>query len=266
MPIACDLDGVLRLGPEPIPGAADAVARLRDAGERIVFVTNNAAGPIWRQEERLAAMGVPAEGDVIGAGPAAASLVSAGERVFVIGEGGLLEPLAERGAVVVEDGPIDAVLVGLDRSFDYAKLRTAALAIRAGARFIAANEDVTYPTPDGLVPGAGSIVASVAAASGVAPTVAGKPHRPIADLVLAALGPTGLVIGDRDDTDGAFARTLGYRFALVFSGVTTPDEIPTDPAPDLVAADLAELTDQILATRRERKRGGVGTEGGGLWS
>ena len=89
-------------------------------------------------------------------------------------------------------------------------------------------------------------MAAVEAASGVEAEVAGKPFAPIARLVREALGPTGVVVGDRDDTDGAFARTLGYTFALVLSGVTSADEIPTDPAPDLVAADLASLVPDIV--------------------
>jgi 4-nitrophenyl phosphatase len=246
VPIACDLDGVVRLGPDPIPGAAEAVRRLRAAGERVVFVTNNAATRISVQEERLEAMGIPAVGDVIGAAQAGASLVNADQRVLVVGEDGLTEAVRARGASVVSSGSVDAVVVGLDRSFDYESLTRSSGAIRAGARFIATNGDQTFPTPNGLVPGAGSIVAAIAAASGVAPEIAGKPHEPIADLVRAALGSTGLVVGDRDDTDGAFARTLGYDFALVLSGVTAAGDLPVDPAPTYVAQDLQTLVGVLL--------------------
>lgn len=246
VPIACDLDGVIRLGADPIPGAAEAVKLLRDAGQRVVFVTNNAATRISVQEERLEAMGIPAAGDVIGAAPAGASLIRPDDRVLVVGEDGLLEAVRERGATIVTDGAVDVVIVGLDRSFDYDTMRRASTAIRDGARFVATNGDQTFPTPDGLVPGAGSIVAAIAAASGVIPVVAGKPFEPIAQLVREALGPTGVVVGDRDDTDGAFARTLGYRFALVLSGVTTAGEIPSDPPPDLVAPDLLSLVPDLV--------------------
>ncbi len=246
MPIACDLDGVVRLGPDPIPGAADAVRRLRAAGERVVFVTNNAATRISVQEERLEAMGIPAVGDVIGAAQAGASLVDPGQRVLVVGEDGLTEAIRARRASVVSSGAVDAVVVGLDRTFDYESLTRASGAIRGGARFIATNGDQTFPTPSGLVPGAGSIVAAIAAASGAVPEIAGKPHEPIARLVRAALGTEGLVVGDRDDTDGAFARTLGYDFALVLSGVTDAGEVPVDPAPTYVAQDLRTLVDELL--------------------
>jgi len=246
VPIACDLDGVVRLGADPIPGAADAVRRLRASGQRVVFVTNNAAARISEQEEQLEEMGIPAVGDVIGAAQAGATLVEPGHRVLVVGEEGLIEAVVDRGAVIVDDGTIDVVVVGLDRSFDYETLRHASSAVRNGARFIATNGDETFPTPGGLVPGAGSLVAAIAAASGVSPEVAGKPFEPIARLVRAALGPSGVVVGDRDDTDGAFARTLGYSFALVLSGVTSADQVPTDPAPDLVASDLASLVPDLV--------------------
>lgn len=255
MALVCDLDGVIWLGSEPVPGSAEAIARLRSAGEQVVFVTNNAAGRIADQEAKLEAMGIPAVGDVIGSAMAAGSLVEPGERVLVIGEAGLVEQVQLRGAEIVEapderDGvedAVDAVVVGLDRRFDYGRLRSASTAIRNGARFIASNTDVTFPTPAGLVPGAGSLVAAVTAASGVEPVVAGKPHRPIADLVRSRLGDQGLVVGDRDDTDGAFARALGYEFALVLTGVTGADEVPADPAPAHVAPDLGTLADRLLA-------------------
>jgi 4-nitrophenyl phosphatase len=106
---------------------------------------------------------------------------------------------------------------------------------------VATNDDATYPTPDGPIPGGGSLVAAVAYATGVTPIVAGKPHGPMADLVRAAGGDEGTVVGDRPDTDGAFARRLGYRFALVLTGVTARDDLPVEPEPDVVGDSLAAL-------------------------
>jgi ribonucleotide monophosphatase NagD (HAD superfamily) len=122
----------------------------------------------------------------------------------------------------------------------------AATAVRRGARLIATNDDATYPTPDGPIPGGGSIVAAVAYASQATPTVAGKPHRAMADLVRALVGDSGTVVGDRPDTDGAFAIELGYRFALVLSGVTGKDDLPVTPAPDVVADSLATLVGEAV--------------------
>jgi 4-nitrophenyl phosphatase len=146
-----------------------------------------------------------------------------------------------RGGTPVADGDADAVLVGFHREFDYERLRIAHRAILRGARLVATNDDPTYPTPEGPIPGGGSIVAAVAYAAGVAPVVAGKPNAPMAELVRSLAGDAGTVVGDRPDTDGAFAVTLGYRFALVLSGVTGPDDLPVTPEPDVVAPALADL-------------------------
>ena len=112
---------------------------------------------------------------------------------------------------------------------------------RAGARLVATNDDATYPGEHGLTPGAGSLLAAVVTASGVDPIVAGKPYAPMVELVRALAGPDGVAVGDRADTDGRFARALGYRFGLVLTGVTTAADLPVDPAPDATEDDLAAL-------------------------
>ena len=257
-----DLDGVLWLGDQPIPGAAEAVERLRTAGERVLFATNNSFARVGEQEAKLASFGVPAEGDVVTAAMAAARLVSPGERALVCGGPGIVEALTGRGVAVVDsrshepsDGPVDVVVVGFHRDFDYEGLRRAAGAIRRGARLLATNDDATYPTPDGVIPGGGAIVAAVAYATGVQPVVAGKPQLPMAEVIhelvgaSAAGGEAGIMVGDRPETDGAFAKTLGYRFGLVLSGVTAAGDLPVSPTPDVVAADLAALvTTELTAS------------------
>jgi HAD superfamily hydrolase (TIGR01450 family) len=246
--IVCDLDGVIWLSDEVIPGSPGAVAGLRGAGHRVLFVTNNSFVPVADVEAKLAGFGIPAEGDVLTSAAAAASLVRPGERVLLAGGPGAADALAGAGAVLVgtdaEPASVDTVVVGFHRSFDYEGMRRAATAVRAGARLVATNDDATYPTPDGPIPGGGAILAAIATASGVAPLVAGKPYPPMADLVRAVMGGTdhdGLVmVGDRPDTDGRFALTLGARFALVRTGVTAPGDRP-DPAPDIEGADLAAV-------------------------
>jgi len=250
--IVCDLDGVIWLGDKPIAGSADAIARLRAAGHRVVFVTNNSFSPVAEVEAKLAAFGVPAEGDVLTSAQAAATLVSPGARVLLAGGPGAAEALTAAGAVLVgpDEDPAraDVVVVGFHRSFDYEGRRRASAAVRAGARLLATNDDATYPTPDGPIPGGGAILAAIATASGVAPTIAGKPYEPMASLVRTVLGAdvdNGIVmVGDRPDTDGRFAKTLGARFALVHTGVTIPGDTP-DPAPDLEGADLAAIAAQL---------------------
>lgn len=242
---ALDLDGVVWLGEAPIAGATEAVARLRAVGEDVVFCTNNSSQTVATVEAKLAAQGIDAAGGVVTSAMAAATLVEPGERVVVCGGAGVVEAIEQRGAVPAGEGPADAVIVGLHLDFDYSRLRAAATAIRGGARFLATNDDATYPTPDGPIPGGGAIVAAVATASGVAPVVAGKPHTPMAELIRARVGPTGTMVGDRPETDGRFAAALGYRFALVLSGVTV-DAFGVAPEPELIAADLRALVDAVL--------------------
>ncbi len=246
MGLALDLDGVLWLGEDPIPGAADAVARLRAAGHEIVFCTNNSNRPVAAVEAKLERHGIPPGGGVVTSAMAAATLVEPGERVLICAGPGVVEAVERRGAVPVRHGPADAVLVGLHLDFDYERLRVAAVAVHGGARLLATNDDATYPTPDGPIPGGGAILAAVETATGVRAAIAGKPYAPMADLVRAVLGEEGTMVGDRPETDGRFAVALGYRFALVLTGVSTTAE-GMDPAPDLVAPNLPALVDQLLA-------------------
>lgn len=253
-----DLDGVIWSGIEPIAGSAEAVADLRAAGHEVVFVTNNSFSTIAQQEAKLASFGIDAGGAVITSAQAGASLVEPGERALVLGGPGVVEALVARdvelvtpeqvasGAASVSAAKIDAVIVGLDWELDYHRLSAAVQAVLSGARFIATNTDSTYPSERGLLPGAGAIVAAVAAATGSSPIVAGKPEQPAADLVRARYGTVGLMVGDRPETDGAFAVSLGYEFGLVLSGVTT-DPIGVEPLPHVVAADLASLVAERLA-------------------
>jgi 4-nitrophenyl phosphatase len=242
---ALDLDGVIWLGDQPIPGAAEAVARLQRTGEPVVFVTNNSSVPVADVEAKLAAHGIEAAGMVLTSAMAAAGRVDPGEVALVCAGPGVDEALAARGVRTVREGKADVVVVGFHRDFDYDRMTVASTAVRAGARLLATNDDATYPTPEGLIPGGGAILAAVQTAAGVVPEVAGKPHRPMADLLRRRVGDEGVMVGDRPDTDGRFAVTLGYRFALVLSGVTTA--LPVDPEPDLVADDLAALVDAELA-------------------
>ncbi len=240
------------MGSEPIAGSAEAVAKLRDAGATVVFATNNSFSTEAQQVEKLGSFGIDAVDSVVSSAMAGASLVHEGERVFVFGGPGVVEAVAARGAIIVDgfvvgDEPPDAVLVGLDWDLSYDRLRAAVQAIHAGARFIATNTDSTYPTEVGLYPGAGSIVAAVERSTGISPTVAGKPDQPMADLIRDRFGTDGVMVGDRADTDGAFARTLGFEFALVFSGVLSESDLPTDPMPDRTAVDLRSLVKESLA-------------------
>ena len=253
--VLCDLDGVIWLAHHPLPGSVEAVASLRKAGHRVLFVTNNSADTIEAQEGALAAIGVPAVGDVLTSAMAAARLVQPGERVLVCGGDGVRQAVRSRGAIVVNDDPAahnadaDVVMVGFHRTFNYAGLTRAARAVSRGARLIGTNDDATYPTPEGPIPGGGAILAAVQTAAGVTAVVAGKPHEPMVELVRAEIGEresrTAVMIGDRQSTDGRFAQALGCAYAHVWSGVT-PSGTSLEPTPELVADDLAAVAAAIL--------------------
>jgi 4-nitrophenyl phosphatase len=250
-----DLDGVIWRGSDPIPGSAEAVGRLRAAGEEVWFVTNNAYPPASEVAAKLVAQGIDPGERLVTSPMAVARLVGDGERVLACAGPGVFETLRARGLDVVdaadagdEGRPFDVVVVGLHRDFDYRRLAAAADAARSGARLIATNDDTTYPAEGGqLQPGAGALLAAVVAASGATATIAGKPYPPMVDLVRELAGPQGIAVGDRADTDGRFARALGYRFGLVLTGVTGVGGLPVDPSPDEVAPDLAALVDRISA-------------------
>ena len=256
--VVLDLDGVVWLSGIEIAGSADAVARLRSAGVAVRFATNNSAPRLSDHEAALAAIGIPAAGDVVTAAQAAALLVEPGERAMVVGGFGLHEALDARGAQVLDppeaaERGADVVVAGLDRAFTYDTLRVAAGVVRRGARLVASNDDATYPTPDGPIPGGGAMVAAIATAAGVAPIVAGKPHQPMADLVLLSIGgqvETGTVVmvGDRPETDGLFAARLGAAYAQVRSGVLPAGHpVPAGVHPAIDVADLASVADILLS-------------------
>lgn len=267
---ALDLDGVVWLAGRGIAGSAGAVEQLRASGQRVVFLTNNSGPTVAAHVAALGAVGIECDpADLATSAQAAASLLEPGCRAAVIGDEGAHEALRARGVVVVGplDGP-DAVVVGRMVELDYWTLAAAATAVREGARFIATNTDATFPagnsggprsTPSGpgpsapsaggrqgLLPGAGALVAFVATASRHQPEVAGKPHGPMVALVRARYGALSMVAGDRPDTDGLFAKQVGARFGLVLSGVTRRSDLPVSPAPDLVGDNLAALVTEYL--------------------
>ena len=247
-PWVLDLDGVVWLGTQTIPGAPEAVASLRERGGRVVFVTNSALRTREQVAEKLDRHGIPdAVDDIFTAAMAAARLVRPGERVLACGSDGVIDEIGRRGAEAVATGSADAVVVGLTHEFDYGMLTDAMRAVRDGARLIATNDDPTFPDHDGLLPGNGALVAAVERASGTSATIAGKPHRPMADLLRHGLGDSGsgVVVGDRPETDGRFATRLGFDFALVLSGVTSAADLPVNPTPWSVEDDLASLVGSL---------------------
>ena len=258
-PILCDLDGVVWLMHQPIAGSVNAIQLLKNAGHRVLFVTNNSYSVISDQENALAKIGIDAHNDVVTSSQAAGALLCKGERVLLGGGPGAVEAVKNAGAVLAGrsddqtdseiDQEVDTVMVGFHPSFDYRGLTRLSQAVRNGARLIATNDDATYPTPRGLIPGGGSILASVVAASGVEPIIAGKPHQPMADLVRQVLGVTDLsdawMVGDRPSTDGLFAQTVGCKFAQVLTGISSLKDVSDDVGNN--ASDQANGNRQVFA-------------------
>lgn len=249
-----DLDGVLYRGSEPIPHAPASVGAATRAGMAVRCVTNNAARSPAQVAELLAGMGVPVGPEaVVTSAQAAARLLRsrlpAGAAVLVVGTQALAEQVAGVGLrpVATADEPVDAVVQGYDPRTDWARLAEAAVAVRAGALWVATNTDSTLPSARGPLPGNGALVAAVAHATGAVPLVAGKPEPPLLQVALADAGvpaAQALFVGDRLDTDVAGARRVGVASLLVLTGVTDRAALLAAPAgarPDLVSPDLRGL-------------------------
>jgi HAD superfamily hydrolase (TIGR01450 family) len=242
-----DLDGVIWLTGEPIEGVDDAVAALRDAGVRTLFATNNSAPTRAELHARLANCGITAsDADLLTSADVAADMVPVGSSALLLADDGVREALERRGVNIVDEGPADVVIVGWTKSFTFDSITLAAQTVRDGARLIGTNEDPTHPTPHGLLAGGGAILAAVATAAETVPEVAGKPHQPTATAIAALASDLRVMVGDRPATDGVLAGQLKIPFALVLSGVTDAASVPTDPAPDEVALDLAGLVRTAL--------------------
>lgn len=253
-----DMDGVLYRGKEALPGVGDLLNALELRQKPYMLATNNSMASPADYQAKLAAMGitVPAE-RVLTAGTATRDYLRESlpenATIFAVGMPALREQIfSETGFRPVQFGEEqpDAVVVGLDLAFTYDKLKTAAAAIRNGALFVATNADATLPTENGLVPGAGSIVAAIATASGRQPTVIGKPSPQILEKAAQHVGvhPKNVVmIGDRLDTDILAGHRAGMLTLLVLTGVSTREEIAHAPVlPDLVFTDLRAVLEALV--------------------
>ncbi|MBX3049454.1 MAG: HAD-IIA family hydrolase [Anaerolineales bacterium] len=248
-----DMDGVLWRGDEPIGDVPALLERILQHGMQYAFVTNNATRTVEQYQEKFRHYGAEVAPEHIHTSArVTAKMLSEqypdGGRVYIIGERGLQTALAERGFQQAESDCL-AVVVGLDRELTYAKLRQAALLIQAGAAFIGTNPDGNLPSPEGKVPGAGSILAALQTATGVAPTVIGKPQPALLHSALEQLGvppEQALMAGDRLDTDVQAGYNARCRTALLLSGVATRDQAEAwQPQPDFIEPDLASLLDKL---------------------
>jgi glycerol-1-phosphatase len=255
-----DLDGVVWVGHEMIPGAAEALVELLKRGKQLVFVTNNPGRPASAYAEGLREVGIAVEAEqVVTAGEATARLVAdrigAGGRAFVIGApafhgavdgAGLelvkkIEPSRDSGAQTID---ADAVVVSGHRGFDYAELYSATRALQRGAALFATSRDPTLPMPGGAWPGTGAVLAAIETASGATAEIGGKPERHLFELARERLGDAERVamVGDRVSSDVEGGRRAGLETILVLSGATSREEAASaDPAPDHVVDCLPDL-------------------------
>ena len=250
-----DLDGVVYVGPDAVPGAAKALEIARANGMRLAYITNNASRTPHEVAEHLRELAMPevSDGDVVTSAQAVAHLVAdavpAGSPVLLVGGDGLRSPLEERGLRCVasmDDGPV-AVVQGFHPDVGWRQLSEAAFAIQAGLPWFASNTDLTIPTSRGIAPGNGSLVQAIRNATGVSPIVAGKPEKALFDETMERVGGKDpLVVGDRLDTDIDGAINAGTDSLAVLTGVSTLQEI-VDAAPKhrptFVSADLAGLNE-----------------------
>lgn len=259
-----DLDGVVWIGREPVPGSPEALRSLLEAGKRLVFVTNNPGKHPAAYAERLTGMGVEVgPGQIVTAGMVVARLAGEaagdGGSAFVIGAPALKEMVAAAGARLVEGEEAwgaDAVVVSGHRGFDYGELLASKRALDSGAALFATSHDPTMPFPGGEVPGTGSILAAVETASGKRATIAGKPERHLFEMASGALACSFsadenekeqakqrvAMVGDRISSDIEGGRRAGLETILVLSGTTTREQAEAaDPAPDHVLDDLSGL-------------------------
>lgn len=242
-----DLDGVVYLDKEAIPGAGSTLDALRDGGHQVLFATNNSARSVETVLGNITKRTgyEPDTGSVITSGLAAANLLSGNEETcLVLGSDELGATLLDFGMqLTVDPAGATAVVVGLDLELSYERLARAVVAINGGAKFIATNDDPTYPMPNARYPGAGSIVAAVERATGKAPLVCGKPNKPMRRLIEKRIQhPSVWMVGDRPDTDLALAADAGWGKILVLSGVTESGHtLPAALQPDHTITTIAEL-------------------------
>jgi 4-nitrophenyl phosphatase len=248
-----DMDGVLWRSNEAIGDLPGIFAEINRLGWQVMLATNNATKSIRDFVDKLASFGIEIEPwQVINSAQATAHYLSQqhpeGGPVYVVGEPGLIEILQEKGFYNSDENPL-AVVAALDRSINYEKLRKATLLIRSGVPYIGTNPDRTFPTPEGQVPGAGSILATIETATDVAPLVIGKPNPAMYQFALERLGTEieeTLVVGDRLETDIAGAQKLGSPCALVLSGVTDDEKAwQWEPAPDMIAENLTQVIQEL---------------------
>ncbi|MBA2451651.1 MAG: HAD-IIA family hydrolase [Chloroflexia bacterium] len=245
------MDGVLYRGNTLIPEVKAFLCALDSAGIPYTMATNNSTNSQLDYVMKLERLGVsvPEESIFTSAVATATYLRSTypdGTRVYVVGMKALRHAIFEDGYFFPAEADADVVVSGADFELVYGSLRTACLAIRAGADYVATNADTTFPSEAGLIPGSGAIVAALVAATDVEPTIVGKPSPVMVESCLTAMGieaSQAVMLGDRLDTDILAGQRANARTVMVLTGVHTPADVrKTGIEPDLVIDTLESLT------------------------
>jgi HAD superfamily hydrolase (TIGR01450 family) len=247
-----DLDGVVWIGRELVPGSAETLRSLLTSGKEIVFVTNNPGKPAAEYARRLAEAGVDVGAErIVTAGEATATLAAdRGGRdgtAFVVGAPAFHETVAATGLRLLEGeggGKADVVLVSGHRGFDYEELLTATRALQRGAALFATSRDPTLPMPGGAWPGTGAVLAAVETASGITAEIGGKPEPHLFEMARGRIASAERVamVGDRISSDIEGGRRAGLETILALSGTTSREEAEgAMPPPDHIVEDLAAL-------------------------
>jgi 4-nitrophenyl phosphatase len=234
-------------------GLVEFFQTLRERQIKFVLATNNASQTPEQYVSKLAGMGVTVARDEVLTSAQAAALYlrqesANGARVFAIGEEGVRQALAETGFTLTHLYEVDAqfVVCGMDRGLSWDKLATATLNVRAGAKFIGTNPDVTFPTERGITHGNGAVLAAIQAATGAAPIIIGKPEPIMYQLAMTRLGVAPAetaAIGDRLETDILGAVRARIRSVFVLSGVSSREQLAgLDYQPTWVMQDIREVT------------------------
>jgi 4-nitrophenyl phosphatase len=247
-----DMDGVLWHDTQPLGDLPAIFNRIQDIGYKMILATNNATRTVDEYRAKLNRFGVELESwQIINSSQAVGIYLHEkypqGADVFVVGQPSLKATLAEHGMRIVtdEEEKVDVVVAGLDFGLTYDKLKHASLLIQSGSYFVGTNPDVSFPTPAGLTPGAGTVIGALEIASGHKAKFIGKPEPALYEIAMRRLQLTSeetLAIGDRYETDIIGAHAAGMHAALVLSGVTTAAQAQKyDPQPDIIVQDLTTL-------------------------
>jgi len=248
-----DMDGVLWRDTQPLIDLPAVFQSLHARGLDYILATNNATKRVDQYVSKIKGFGLEiAPEKVVTSAVATAEYLfaslPAGDSIFAVGEEGLYEALGAKGFRLEEKGA-HTVVVGLDRDFSYQRLLRACLLIRDGARFVGTNPDLTYPIPEGLAPGAGSLIRAVEAAAGVEAEIVGKPGPLMFAQAMQRMGSVPantLVVGDRLETDIQGGQAAGCRTAVVLTGVATRNQAQAwRPQVDYIAENLQELVEQL---------------------